>query len=734
MFRQQWFYDFLKETIWVKLRGSKALEFQSFSGTKVAFEVIPQRNVVPALKMVFPDLSKEEGIRYDDPYFENWIMQIGKDNELGILNNIVPNLIWKRNVMQAWAEFCERFGLPMVSATTNTYDTDTIDKIDYQLRQLGQAARGVFPQGTTVDFKEANRTDAFQTFDKFTERNNGEISKPIVGGTMLTDDGSSKSQSEVHERNIDDKIAVSDKRFITFLVNDKLIPLLQFQGYTFFKDGDRFAFNQSHNLDLDTFWTITNGVMQEYEVDEEWLSKTFSIPIVGKKKSPMIFKQPEARHANIIQGINFPRYPKGCCDPIVVRASGSRFDTLMKKYHKELMSALWEGTDTLPATAKITALEGRELTKGLFKGWGERRLEIGYNAPDHLAMQKMEFNLFEFSSSKTEARLASLSELLIDKEALKIRSFSDFKKEAEKITKDFNGTWLETEYNLSISVGQNAANFQRFMEEKDTVTSLMRYETIGDTSVRSEHQLLNGKVFDINDSEARDLWAPNGYGCRCEMVQHLGDHKTVISKGSTAKKLLGDKFKDSPFDVNRGDLGQVFTKEQFYSDGKALDKDLKHMTYNEVYGLEDYSTFKNRLKPVKLDRSITKENVTELFKKDGKEGNKEFMGYQDHLKRKVILKKNTFTKYTQGKYTNKSENRHQMFPHLKDILKNPDETWMHSHNTKNGTFQTRYVKFYKDQAIVIDTQMGDNNMEISNWYPMNKEAETRKGILIHKKA
>ena len=632
--------------------------------------------------------------------------------------------------MQAWAEFCERFGLPMVSATTNQYDTETINKIDFQLRQLGQAARGIFPQGTTVEFKEANRTDAFQTFDKFTQRNNGEISKPIVGGTMLTDDGSSKSQSEVHERNIDDKIAVSDKRSITFLVNDNLIPLLQAQGYAFIKEGDRFAFNQSHNLDLDVFWNITQGVMAEYEVDEEWLSNTFSIPILGKKKSPMTLLP----SASLPSGIHFPVYPKSCCKPMQVRAASSRFNALMKKYHRELFNALWEEKDTLSATAKITALESKELLKGLFKGWGDRRLEIGYDAPDHLAMQMMEFNIFEFSSSKTEARLASLSELLIDKEALQIRSFSDFKKEAEKITTDFNGAWLETEYNLSISVGQNSASFARFMEEKDTVTSLVRYETVGDTKVRSEHQLLNGKVFDLNDTEARDLWPPNGYGCRCEMVQHLGDTKTVISKGSTAKRLLGDKFKDSQFDVNRGDLKQVFTKEQFYSAGKALDKDLKNMTYNEVYGLEEYSTFKNRLKPLKLDTTITKDNVSELFKKDGKIGTTDFMGYEDHLKRKVILKKTTFNKYTQGKYAQRAENRHQIVPHLADILKNPDESWMHAHNTKNGTFQTRYIQFHKDQAIVVDTQIGEKTMEIVNWYPMKKDGDTRKGILIHKKA
>jgi SPP1 gp7 family putative phage head morphogenesis protein len=734
LFRQEWFYEFIKEVIGQKLRGTKVAEFQSFAGNKVSFGIIPQRNVVPRLKAVYTDLTKDDVIFYNDPFYENWIIQIGKDRELGILNNIVPNLIWKRNVMQAWAEFCERFGLPMVSATTNKYDTETINKIDYMLSQLAQASRGVFPQGTSVEFKEANRTDAYQTFDKFCERNNREISEPIVGGTMLTDDGSSRSQSEVHERNLDDKIAVADKRSIVFLVNDCLIPLLVNQGYSFFKEGDRFDFLKSHNLELDKFWEITSGVMQEYEVDEDWLSNTFSIPIVGKKKSQQLTPKAE-NHLDIIgqiDGINFPNYPTtSCCDKHAIYAASSKFEMLMNKYHNELLRAIWDKSPTLSAQVRIIAHETAELVRGLFQGWSDRRLSIGYNAPDHLAMQLMEFNLIEFASSKTEARLASMSQLLIDKDALKIRSFADFKREAEKISTAFNKTYLETEYNLAVSTAQGTAQQIRFLEEKDTVTNLVKYQTVGDSKVRSEHQALDGLVFDLNDNETLDIWTPNGYGCRCEFIQHLDDGNTVISTASIAKKLLGEKFIGSAFDVNRGNTGQVFTKKQFYSSTKGLNKKLGSMRFDKVYGLESWTVFKQRLNTIKLDQSITGRNVSELFKADGKQGKNDFMGFTDYLKRKIILKKSVFNTNIKGKYLNASEQRHRIFPHLSTIIKSPDEVWIHSHSETKGTFGVRYIKFYKDKVILVETMLGDNNMEIVKWHVMkSKEAEIRKGLLI----
>ena len=784
--KQQWFYQFESEAIMSILRGTKVVQFTELHGSNVKLEAIPQRHVVPVLQTVFPDLSKEEGIRYNDAYYENWIIQIGKDKDLGVLNNIVPAIIWKRNVMQVWSEFCERFGLPMVAAYTNRGDQESIDRIDTMLSKLAQAARGVFAEGTRVEFKEANRTDAYQVFDRFIERNNREISEAIVGGTMLTDDGSSRSQSEVHERNLDDKIAASDKRFVEFMVNDKLLPLLRKQGYSFIKEGDRFGFDRSHKLPLEKFWTITQGLMQSYEVDADWLSKTFNIPITGKKKVQSIACAAESGihspqsiaclprlgvgaaeggidsvHAkgpldlwdcprSIVDSLpvtlktwqvrrysnskfQVPNYPAACCPEPAPEAAGGEFQRKMQQIQDDLLQQLLEEKSTLSPEAKMIALESEFFMKGLTKGWGKRRIEADFNAPDHLALQMMEFNLFEFSASKTEARLASLSQLLVDKETLNIRSFSDFKREAEKITNQFNKNWLRTEYNLSVAVGQNSAAYMRFIGEKDTVTSLVRYQTAGDSKVRNEHQILDGKVFNLNDKEARDLWPPNGYGCRCEMVQHPGGKNTVISQGGAAKKLLGDKFAGSQFNINRGDLKQVFTKKQFYASIKGLDEKLNSMKFDSTYGLQPWEAFKNKLKPIKLDSTITGENVKELFKTDVKKGKREYMGFTDYLKRKIILSKESFDRHTRGKYLKPEEQRHRIFPHLQGILNEPDEVWLNNHDISKHIFQVRYLKFYKDRAVIIDTNLEGNNMEITTWHNLKVEdSDKRRGLLIKK--
>lgn len=234
--QQQWFYKFLDGTIDETIKGTLLTEFLSFQGEKIEMKFIPRRNVVPTKKQIFPDLTKPAFIDYSNPAFEPWLLQIGENLNLGIINNIIPNLIWKRNVMQAWAEFCEKFGMPLITATTNSTDAKVIDSVHEMLLSLGQASVGTFPQGTDIKFQEANRQDAYQVYMQFMQANSNEISKVLVGSTMLSDQGTNRSQTEVHERSLNDRIAQSDKRKSQFIVQDQLFPLMKLQGYNVSED------------------------------------------------------------------------------------------------------------------------------------------------------------------------------------------------------------------------------------------------------------------------------------------------------------------------------------------------------------------------------------------------------------------------------------------------------------------------------------------------------------------
>ncbi|MXV38549.1 hypothetical protein GO491_07650 [Flavobacteriaceae bacterium Ap0902] len=149
----------------------------------------------------------------------------------------------------------------------------------------------------------------------------------------------------------------------------------------------------------------------------------------------------------------------------------------------------------------------------------------------------------------------------------------------------------------------------------------------------------------------------------------------------------------------------------------------------DKYGLKPWKEFKNDLKPIKIDKSITPKNVKELFKKV--EG-KNYMGFEDYLSRKLILKETIFNNHLRDHYLNKEEIRHQLFPHIESVLKSPDEVW--GFNWK-GKIERKYIKFYKNKILVVTTEINENieGIEINSWHYMKGyEKEARKGILIKK--
>jgi len=289
LFRSEWFFNLVSIALDKTKYGYTLIELTD--PTTMTFQVIPRRNVCAPLRMVYFEVGGDKGIDYTTG-FERTLLEVGKDDDMGIAE-LLGALIWKRNAIQSWAEYTEKFGMPMITATTNKTNKGDIDKLESMLRTLGEAAQAVLPEGTTIDIKSFEGKDAYMVYDKLIERMNTELGKPITGGTMLSDNGSSRSQAEVHERNLDDKIAWFDKRSIEFLVNGKLLAMMQSWGWNVNPETDKFIYEESSDVKLTELYTIVDKLLtQGYDVKQEWISKKFGIPLMGTRKVPTS-KQPQ---------------------------------------------------------------------------------------------------------------------------------------------------------------------------------------------------------------------------------------------------------------------------------------------------------------------------------------------------------------------------------------------------------------------------------------------------------
>ena len=282
LFREEWFYNFRIDALDAIFKGATVMEM--LNPQTLEFSLIPRRNVQAKFGRVLLEVAGNKFIDYNSPLYAGRIIRIGKHDNLGLMADLCGQLIWKRNAQQSWAEFTEKYGQPLITAITNKTSESDIAKIQDMLDTLGEAARAVLPEGTTIKIEQFTGGDSFQVYDKQIERINSELSKPLVGGTMLTSDGSSRSQSEVHERNLDEKIAARDKLTIEYITNGQLIPMMQHWGHNINPETDKFVHDATFEMSLKDHWEVVNSALNHFDVPMEWISKTFNMPIEGIKK------------------------------------------------------------------------------------------------------------------------------------------------------------------------------------------------------------------------------------------------------------------------------------------------------------------------------------------------------------------------------------------------------------------------------------------------------------------
>lgn len=258
----------------------------------------------------------------------------------------------------------------------------------------------------------------------------------------MVDEGANRSQTQVHQDTLDDKISAADKRMIMFVVNDKLFPLLQRFGLPFDNTKMAFQFDETEDLSLTEQWKITSEAMNKFELDENEVKKTFNLPIIGKKTTA---DTPPAGNFNaatdlralaVACAVNLPEYPM--VQPVAESISKTLLDEL-NSFDKDLLAYLYNNKPDDATQVKIKKAKriAEELRSGLFDGWGDRRVKTDFNAPDHRALSMMEMNLFRFSEAKSSAQVLMLNRLLIDRDKLEIRSEKDFIDRALKIDRPY---------------------------------------------------------------------------------------------------------------------------------------------------------------------------------------------------------------------------------------------------------------------------------------------------------
>lgn len=542
--------------------------------------LIPRQNVKPDKGLISKDGSSDDGFYYKQTPFVNWILEIGRPDDLGLLASIVPYILMKRQNLADFARFNEMFGMPLRWYEYDPLDPTSRDQVKKSAEEMGSAAYVIVPKGTTVNFVESTKQATAYTYDKFHEIMNNEVTIGVLGQLLTTggEKGGSYSLGQVHKA-VEEGINLEDRLTAEYILNypfknNILIP----HGYPM--DGAVGKFKMTEELSKEIKAKIfLEQIAPKFPIDPKFIYEEFGIPeptpeaialwkeyISMSKPAP----PPDASNENDPKEPDTDPKPKGTGKPAGARKLAAELYAGQCKHRAErytislsYQSELNDLVDSLiqklfnreiaagEVEPELWKLVSDQLAGGVEKGFGlvkGKRLE-------EAMLKALKRDVYVFSGFKNYQMLREASDLLAD-ETGALRTFSSFREEVLKLNTEYNVNFLQSEYNHAVGTSRMAGKWQRFVEDQDTLP-LLQYITAGDSRVRASHAKLNKIILPVDHPFWGTYMPPNDWNCRCNVKQLAHGEQSVIKEAELPP--IKDEFKFNP-----GKQKAIFPKSHPY--------------------------------------------------------------------------------------------------------------------------------------------------------------------------
>ena len=226
-------------------------------------------------------------------------------------------------------------------------------------------------------------------------------------------------------------------------------------------------------------------------------------------------------------------YHDVCCDKTEPLALDlSNYTKLIEEISQKLQNG-----DIRPSDLDKDLIEQiyNDVSQPVKEEFGQRWVDYDYKEPKSL-IQKFKKNLWQFSSAKTLTELEYINSLILDKNG-RIKPEHQFMQDVKKANILFNRNYLQAEYQTAKRGAQTAHLWNKFLEQKEYYPNLV-YRTVGDSRVRPEHAALNGVVKPIDDPFWKTYYPPNGWRCRCTVMNTA----EKVSEGTFEDKTVKPEF------------------------------------------------------------------------------------------------------------------------------------------------------------------------------------------------
>lgn len=283
LFEKSWFANFVRCFFLAEYYPFQLIQFRNIvNGTFEFCDLVDIYNVRPEQKGFSYDMRVEGAdLFYDKEPLKTWTLFLKSSKELGLFNTIAKLFIMSRENWQFWAVYNELFTTPHYIVKTNFQNADHRNNLINWLTKMKHSSFGVVGIDDEIS-AISNNAGGFASYSNFLDVINKEISKVFLGSTMVLEDGSSRSQSEVHENNT--KMFIHSKRIqLQFVINEMVLPKMRALGMNI-AETDQFKFNISETISTNEWAEIIAKLAPHFEFDLKQLSEKISLTLDNKEQ------------------------------------------------------------------------------------------------------------------------------------------------------------------------------------------------------------------------------------------------------------------------------------------------------------------------------------------------------------------------------------------------------------------------------------------------------------------
>lgn len=292
-----WFREFLKIAMKAKFYGYSITQFRppvnndfviNMQNGDKPVEAIPFVNMVPRWRSIRLDIDtsiqdKNNLIPVYGGNASKWLIAVGNDTDLGLLNKLAPFWIYKK-VLGSWTQHAKIFGMPLRVGKTDIYDKARFQNLIDMLKNMDGATWAALHPDDEVEFISNNQgsgqgSDIYKGLIDICDK---AISKIILSQTGTTDEKSFAGSAKVHE-NILGSVIWADKLDLAAIIDERLIPFLKSVGLI---NPDAKVFS-SWDLGEDTTVSEWADIVQKlagiFELDAKEISQKFNLKLEKKE-------------------------------------------------------------------------------------------------------------------------------------------------------------------------------------------------------------------------------------------------------------------------------------------------------------------------------------------------------------------------------------------------------------------------------------------------------------------